>query len=89
MEKDRGLVVAQSTSLSSQVQARLQGLSRRPLTSKHLVFPQPAEAEVRPQLSVLLGSFTSVWWLQKVWKPQPPPGGGAVPPPGGALRPRV
>ena len=39
-------------------------------------------------VSVLLGSFTSVWWLQKVWKPQPSPG-EAPPPEGGALRPRV
>ena len=31
---------------------------------------------------VLWGSYTSVWWLQKVWKPQLPPGGGS--PEGGA-----
>ena len=34
--------------------------------------------ELRPQPSVLWGSFTSVWWLQKVWKPQPPPGRGGA-----------
>ena len=39
-------------------------------------------------ISVLWGSFTSVWWLQKVGKPQrgafPPPEGGRPPPEGGA-----
>ena len=56
------------------------------LTSKHLVFPQPGGSEVRPQpwyLSVLWGSFTSVWWLQKVWKPQPPRRVGRPPLEGG------
>ena len=34
---------------------------------------------------ILWGSFTSVWWLQKVCKPQPPPGGGGgLPREGGA-----
>ena len=50
------------------------------LLRKHLVFPQRKQncMELRPQPSVLWGSFTSVWWLQKVWKPQPPPGRGGA-----------
>ena len=56
------------------------------LTSKHLVFPQPAAALCAlSHGSVLWGSFTSVWWLQKVWKPSGPSRReGRRPPEGGA-----
>ena len=45
---------------------------------------EPIAPPLAGGLSVLLGSFTSVWWLQKVWKPKPPPGGRRPPPEGGA-----
>ena len=41
------------------------------LTSKHLVFPQPAEAEVLPQPCLVGRTSFSVWWLQIEWTLRP------------------
>ena len=57
------------------------GYCVRYLSSKHLVFPQPAEALCalsHGKCPVGGATSASVWWLQKVWKLSgPPPEGGA------------
>ena len=51
------------------------------LTSKHLVFPQPAEALCalsHGKCPVGGATSASVWWLQKLWKPSGPPRRGGA-----------
>ena len=69
------------------MQALLDVVATRPIFKAELEFTGALTAVVAltPALLGLWGSFTSVWWLQKVWKPSGPSRRkGRRPPEGGA-----